>query len=200
MKHNLKLRLLAGLTLTAILLVSIFAAIPTGHVQAAARMVNLTIDNRANNSITLSLRGPYQYQLKVSGKSSETFRVMTGNYEYTVQGCGMSGTSKLAITQDMRLINPICGGNVRTIPKDSSKVNIGASIRVVPVTISNDLGYRATVILTGPYTYVFTLKSDQDLKVTIGKGDYNVRYYACGTFINRSFQAYKNAKYILRCP
>lgn len=200
MNQNQKPNMLAGLSLIIILAIAILAAIPSQDVLAASRMVELTVDNRANNGITLYLEGPYRYTLKVAGKSTEEFKVNTGTYKYTILGCGMSGQNTLSITGNTLLINPVCGGNVRTVPKDSSKVNIGVQIKVVPVTISNDLNYRATIILTGPHTYVLTLNSDQDLKVTIGKGVYNVRYYACGVFINREFNAYKNATLNLHCP
>ncbi len=192
--------ILTSLLLTALVISLLVATIPPGAAQASPGSINLTIDNRATSGISLALQGPGVYTLKVGGESSQVFKVLHGIYSYTLKGCGMTVTGKLSLTQDTTLINPICGGNVKAIPKDPSKVNLGALLKVVPVKISSELDYSVQVILTGPSTYVFTLKPDQNLAVTIGKGAYQVKYYACGVNVKQSFLAYKNAKLILDCP
>ncbi len=192
--------ILTTLLLAALVISLVVATIPLGAAQASPGSISLTIDNRATSGISLALQGPGVYMLKVGGEASQVYKVLHGIYSYTLKGCGMTVTGKLTLTQDTTLINPVCGGNVRAIPKDPSKVNLGSLLKVVPVKISSDLKYQVQVILTGPSTYVFTLKPEQDLAVTIGKGTYQVSYYACGVNVKHSFLAYKNARLNIDCP
>jgi hypothetical protein len=195
-----KTRLLISISLAAILLAAVFAAYPAQPAQASTRTITLTIDNRNSSGITLILSGPYRYNLAVAGETSESFTINHGTYKYTIKGCGMTVKNEIELKRDTIMINPVCGGKIRTIPADRSKIDLSNDIRVVPVRITSELTYKTFVILTGPSTYVFTLKPDQELNVTIGKGLYEVRYYACGVNIKRQFQAYKNAKLRLYCP
>jgi hypothetical protein len=200
MKHISKTRLLASISLLAILLTTVFAAYPTQAAQASVRTVQLTIDNRATSGISLNLSGPYQYYMTVAAGSIQSYTINRGTYNYTIKGCGMTVKNKVELNQDTLLINPVCGGRVRTIPADRSKIDLSNVIRVVPVTVESELTYKTFVILTGPSTYVFTLKPGQELDFTIGKGLYDVRYYACGVNVKHQFQAYKNATLKLYCP
>jgi hypothetical protein len=193
-------RLLASISLVAILLAVVFAAFQALPAQAGVRTVTLTIDNRAPSGISLYLTGPGRYYLQVPKETRQSFTVNQGKYEYTIKGCGMTVKNELDLSQDTILINPVCGGNIHVIPKDLSKIDLSADIKVVPVTISSELAYKTFVILTGPSTYVFTLKPNQDLAVTIGRGAYKVRYYACGVNVKKVFQAQKNTTLTLRCP
>jgi hypothetical protein len=195
-----KTRLLASISLLAILVTTVFAAYPVQAAQASVRTVQLTIDNRATSAISLTLSGPYQYSMSVAGGTTQSFTVNRGTYTYTLKGCGMTVKDEFELKQNTILINPVCGGKVRTIPADRSKIDLSNAIRVVPVTIESELTYKAIVILTGPSTYVFTLKPGQELDVTIGKGLYDVRYFACGVNVKRQFQAYKNAVLKIYCP
>jgi hypothetical protein len=200
MNNRTTIRLLAAISLVAILLAVVFAAFQAMPAQASVRTVKLTIDNRANSGISLSLSGPGAYYFQVAKETKQSFTVNQGVYKYTIKGCGMTVKNELDLSQDTILINPVCGGSIRTIPKDLSKIDLSADIKVVPVTVSSELTYKTFVILTGPSTYVFTLKPDQDLAVTIGRGTYTVRYYACGVNVKKEFQAQKNTTLHLRCP
>ena len=200
MKKRNTTRLLAAISLIAIVLAVVFAAFRALPAQASVRTITLTIDNRANSGISLYLTGPGTYYLQVPKETRTSYTVNQGEYKYTIKGCGMTVKSELDLSQDTILINPVCGGNIRVIPKDLSKIDLSAEIKVVPVTITSELTYKTFVILTGPSTYVFTLKPDQDLAVTIGRGTYTVRYYACGVNIKKTFQAQKNTTLTLRCP
>ncbi len=200
MSKNIPYRLLTIIGLTAILLSTVFAAFQVMPAQASTRTVTLTIDNRSSSGISLSLTGPYRYYLTVAAGSTQSFTINSGEYDYTIRGCGMTVKNEIELKRNTIMINPVCGGRIRTIPADPSKIDLSNDIRVVPVTITSELNYKTFVIFTGPSTYVFTLKPDQELDVTIGKGVYEVRYYACGVNIKREFQAYKNATYYMRCP
>ena len=193
-------RLFASISLIAILLSLFLAAVQVGPAQASVRTVTLKIDNRATSGISIYLEGTYRYYLQIAGKSTQSFTINQGSYNYTIKGCGMTAKSKVNLSGDTLMINPVCGGNVRSIPKVGSKINLGAVLKVVPVTVSSKLDYKTYVVLTGPSTYVFTLGPGQNLDVTIAKGTFNVRYYACGVFINREFTANKNSTLYLRCP
>jgi hypothetical protein len=198
--HKNTTRTIAVISLVSIFISLFLAAYQALPVQASTRTVTLTIDNRANSGITLHLKGTYQYYLQVAGESRQSFTINQGKYNYTLKGCGMTAKATLDLTSDTILINPVCGGNVPSIPKVTTKINLGAILKVVPVTISNDLDYKTMVVMTGPSTYVFTLASGQDLPVTIAKGKYTVSYYACGVNTKQEFQAYKNRTLTLDCP
>lgn len=200
MKQSSTFRWVVSLTLAAVLLVTAAAAFQVQPAQASLRTVTLTVDNRAPGEISLSLTGPASYFLKVAGETRKAFTVNQGIYDYTIRGCGMTAKSTLDLTRDTILINPVCGGSIRTIPADNSKIDLSAVIKVVPVKISSELENKTIVIMTGPSTYVFTMAADQEKAVTIGRGTYTVRYYACGVNLKKSFQAYKGAKLFLRCP
>ncbi len=200
MNSSLKTRLLITISLAAILLATVFAAYPVQTAQASTRTITLTIDNRSSSGISLRLSGPYQYYMEVASGKSQSFTINRGTYDYTIKGCGMTVKNSIELKSDTIMINPVCGARIRTVPADRSKIDLSDDIRVVPVTVESQLTYKTFVILTGPSTYVFTLKPDQELDVTIGKGDYDVRYFACGVNIKRQFQAYKDAKLKLYCP
>lgn len=197
---NRKNRLATMVCLIALVFTGVFAAIPARPAQAAVRTVTLTIDNRTTSPMSLRLEGDSNYYLTVADKTTQSYTINRGSYDYTLKGCGMTTKGELELKSDTIMINPVCGGNVRAVPKDKSKINLGALLKVVPVTITSELDYQTLVTMMGPSTYVFTPKPDQDLKVTIGKGVYTVRYYACGVNIKQTFQAYKGATLYLRCP
>ena len=191
---------LLNLGLIAALLAVAIGALQASPVQASQGSVTLTIDNRSSTGLTLTLRGPAYYFFKVASGDLHKYSVLRGTYSYVLTGCGMRTTGTLVIQQDTKMINPVCGGNVRAAPKDNSKVDLGAKVKVVPVTISSDLPLTTKVVLTGPSTYDFFIKPDQDLEVTIGRGVYNVNYYACGVIVNREFEVQKDNVLILSCP
>lgn len=199
MKKYPAFRILASLTLAALLLITT-TAFQAPPAQAELRTVTLTIDNRATSAISLSLVGPAKYTLAVPGETIKSYTINQGKYTYTIKGCGMTAKSSLNLSRDTLLINPVCGGKVNTIPKDASKIDLSTVIKVVPVTLSSELDQKTIVIMTGPSPYVFTMASDQEKAVTIGRGTYTVRYFACGVNVKRTFQAVKGATLYLRCP
>ena len=200
MNKNSSTRLLATLTLIAILSASFLALIQVQPAQASVRTVTLTIDNRSTSGLSLWLTGDYRYSLSTPSKTKQAYTINQGKYDYTLKGCGMTVKGKLELKQDTLMINPVCGAKVRTVPADRSKISLGEKLNVTPVTIESELTYQTFVVLTGPSPYVFTLKPGQELDVTIGKGTYTATYYACGVNVKKSFEAYKNAKLYLRCP
>lgn len=200
MNSTLKTRLLIAISLAAILLTTVFAAYPAQTAQASTRTMTLTIENRSSSGISLRLSGPYQYYMEVASGKTQSFTINRGTYNYTLKGCGMTVKNSIELIRDTIMINPVCGARVRTIPADRSKIDLSNDIRVVPVTVESELTIKTFVILTGPSTYVFTLKPNQELDVTIGKGTYKVTYYACGVNVKRQFEAYKDATLKLYCP
>lgn len=190
---------LLNLSLIAVLLAVAIGALQFSPAQASQGSVTLTIDNRSSSRVTLTLRGPAYYFFKVDSEDLQKFSVLRGTYSFVLTGCGMRTTGTLYLKQDTNMINPVCGGKVRTAPKDNSKIDLGARLKVVPVTISSDLEITTKVVLTGPSTYVFFLRPGEDREVTIGRGVYNVNYFACGVILNREFTALKNSVWTLTC-
>lgn len=185
-------------SIIAVLLLSAVAPSFTPRAQASSGYVQLIIENRTTSPLKLRLEGPALYRFQVAGGDLMTTRVLKGTYDYTISGCGMTVRGEFSLLSRTKLILPVCGARLRVV--QDPKVDLSDILKVVPVKISNDLNNKVIVIMTGPSTYVFTMKADQDLLVTIGKGKYTVKYTACGVAVTRTWVADKNSVLNIRCP
>jgi hypothetical protein len=189
-------------TLMSVLVVMVMAAaVPTGVGQAAMDLSRLTVHNRNSSPIYLWLEGPTFYYFKIEAGERVTFTVDRGDYDYRARGCGRTAEGTLDLTGNKTLIMPICGGGARQAAKRADTVDLGQTLKVVPVVIENNATGRSLIILTGPSTYVFTLEKDKTYDgYTIGKGEYDVQVYACGDYGKRTFTAYKDSVLKIDCP
>lgn len=163
-------------------------------------LVRLTIENRDKGKmyLMLSSSGAFYY-LQVDGETSKTFTVERDMYSYTLYGCGIKTEGNFDLTTNTRLVNPICGGNAKTVTKHPSTYDLSEEVKLVRVHILNETGETSLVILTGPSTHVFTFKPDQTGTYTIARQPYNVQFYACGVWNETTFTPYKDAKLVLKC-
>ena len=164
-------------------------------------LIRLTIENRDKGKMYLMLSAPGAfYYLQVDGKTSTTFTVDRGMYSYTLYGCGIKTEgSSFDLTTNTRLVNPICGGNARTVTKHPSTYDLSEKVKLVRVHIINETDQKTLVILTGPSTHVFTFIPDQEGTYTIARKPYTVQFYACGVWNETTFTPYKDAKLVLKC-
>jgi hypothetical protein len=199
MKTNKLLRLLVFIGLMAAFLLS--AAAPASNAQAKSELVRLTVINRTDKTIWLKLVGPSYYNLSIPGESTQVYTVSRGEYTQTLWACGAREESDLDMTKSRTLIMPVCGGAAHQAAKAGHKIDLSKTLKVVKVTMKNeDTDSSIFSIFTGPETYVFTFKDEETKVYTIQRGEYSIRYFACGQWTTRTFIA--NAGKVLEwtCP
>ncbi len=201
MKKTWSLRIAVLFTIIGSLLLSAAAPMPV-RVSSLAENddVRLTIQNRSLKGISLRLSGPAYYFFSVPGEETSVFTVARGTYKYTLYGCGSTSTAKLDMSRQKILVMPICGGAATYTQKHPNTIDLSKTLKVVLVTIENKSTTNMLAIFTGASTYVFSLKKNQSKDVSIARGDYKIKYYACGTVTTRSFYANKGSSLTLRCP
>ena len=162
--------------------------------------MRLTVDNRDDKALYLTLKSPDSfYYLRVNGEEVKTFTVERDEYVYALYGCGLKNTGMFDLTKNMKLINPVCGGNAKTADKNDGAIDLSKKLKLVRVHIVNETDQKTLVILTGPSTHVFTFYPDQTGTYTIARQEYTVKFLACGVWNTTTFMPYKDAKLVLRC-
>jgi hypothetical protein len=192
------LRSLVLLGMLAVMLLT--AAAPATTAQAQVDQVRLKVDNRNSKQIAIQLNGPVYYYFKIDGKEKMTFAVNRGVYKYILTGCGMRATGSLDLSVNKTLVMPVCGGSASNQTRDPNRIDLGKVLKVVNVKIENLTEGNSQIVMTGPSTYVFTLKTDASKNVSVAKGDYKVKVYGCGTVFTKNFTAEKDASWKIRCP
>jgi len=180
-------------------LVVFVSALP-GLASAQSEKVKFTVNNKSNKVFTLQLSGPQTLYLVVDPNSAEVYTPLRGKYTFTMFSCGVYADGDLDLTTIKTMVVPACGS--AGPEKDSDqKIDASDTIKIVKITIENDATNSSmVVVMTGPGTYVFSLKAGQKQNVTIPRGDYNVTYYACNGVDTRSFSAKANKILELSCP
>lgn len=188
------------------ILVLLTAAVPLPKSSSVAStgeksdLVALRVVNQSTGYVYLWLDGPEFYYLVVKPDETQAFTVRRGEYSMDVSYCGAWDSSTIDLTKHTKLIMPVCGANTRQSPSSPHVVDITNTIKIVKVTVKNDSDSRVLAILTGPSTYVFSLDKEDSKDYTIAKGDYEVKYYACGKYGVREFSAFYNSVLKLKCP
>jgi len=201
-KNSMRMLIVVNL----LILVLLTAAVPIPESSSVAStgeksdLVALRVVNQSTGYVYLWLDGPEFYYLVVKPDETQTFTVKRGEYSKEVSYCGARDSSTIDLTKHIKLIMPVCGANTRQTPSSHHVVDITNTIKIVKVTLKNDSDSRVLAILTGPSTYVFSLNKEDSKDYTIAKGDYEVRYYACGKYGVREFSAFYNSVLKFRCP
>jgi hypothetical protein len=192
------LRSLLMLGMLALMLAS--AVAPVMAATSEVDQVRLRVDNRNSKQITLQLNGPAYYYFKIGGEEKATFAVNRGVYKYILTGCGMRTTGSLDLSVNKLLVMPVCGGSASKQTRDPNRIDLGKVLKVVNIKIENLTEGNSQIVMTGPSTYVFVLKTDAIKKVSVAKGEYTLKVYACGTVFTKNFTADKDASWKIRCP
>ncbi len=199
-KNRWTLRLVIILALVASFLLSAYAPISGDSTVSAKDLVRLVVRNKYEKPLSLRLQAPgAYYYVQVEGESTATYTVLRGEYDYTLWGCGATSSGTMDLTKNRTLIMPICGGGVTNVPQNGKKLDLSTLIKIVPVTVENTLDTRLMVILTGASTYVFMIDKGDKNDYTIARGSYTVKYWACGAYVTRDFEANKNSSLVLTC-
>ena len=187
-------------TLIVAVLMTAFAPLYSPKVQAAQGLIRLSVENYSTSTLRIWLDGPKFYYFTVSGDSIKTFTIERGTYKFKAYGCGTTVKGTWNLNTNTRIVNPVCGGNTGTTRANPNVIDLGRYFKVVPITISNELDQKVTLIMTGPSTVVLVLKPNEERDVTVGKGSYNIKYTACGVPVTRKWEAYKDRVLYLECP
>ena len=198
MMRERKIRFLFHLGMLWVLLFAI--AIPLVAGLAASDQVRLTVDNRNPKQLQLYLSGPAYYSFKIAGEEKEIFAVNRGVYDYTITGCGRSAKWTLDLSVNKTLVMKECGVSSANLAKEPNRVDLGQVLKVVKIKVENLATGNSLVILTGPSTYVFSLKEDASTSYTVAKGKYDVQVFACGGSYKTTFEATRGVKLNVRCP
>jgi hypothetical protein len=114
--------------------------------------------------------------------------------------CGAYAQGDLDLTTIKTMVVPACGSSGPPT-KSSQKLDASDTIKLVKITIENDApNSTMLVIMTGPGTFVFSLKTGEKHSYTIPRGEYAVKYYACNSIDTRVFNAKANKVMELGCP
>ncbi len=162
--------------------------------------VALKVVNDSTSTAYLWLDGPAFYYFVIKPDETRTFTVERGEYDKEVSYCGARESSTIDLTKQTRLLLPVCGANALNPPTSPHLVNITNTLKIVKVTLTNELDSNVFSIFTGPSTYVFTFGRDESKDYTIAKGDYKIQYWACGKYGIREFSAYHNRVMKFKCP
>lgn len=204
MEKNRSMRILIVISL--IIMVFLTAAVPLPNSTAVAAtnqksdLVALKIQNDSSSTAYIWLDGTSFYYFVVKPEETKTFTVLRGEYFKDVSYCGARDSSIIDLTRHTKLLMPVCGANSRQSPSSPHVVNITNTIKIVKVTLTNEADSRVLAILTGPSTYVFSLDKDATQDYTIAKGDYEVQYFACGSYSEKEWSAYHNSLLKFKCP
>ena len=163
-------------------------------------LVALKVENDSTSTAYLWLDGPSFYYFVIKPGETKTFTVERGEYDKEVSYCGARDTSTIDLTKHTKLLLPVCGANALNPPTSPHVVNITNTLKIVKVTLTNELDSNVFSIFTGPSTYVFTFGKDVSKDYTIAKGDYTIQYWACGKYGIREFTAYHNIVMKFKCP
>jgi hypothetical protein len=199
-KNRWTLRLIIILALVTSFLLSAYAPISGDPTVTSKDLVRLVVRNKYDQPLSLKLQAPgAYYYVQVEGESTATYTVLRGEYDYMLWGCGATSSGTMDLTKNRTLIMPICGGGVTHVPQNGKKLDLSSLIKIVPVTIENTLNTRLMVILSGASTYVFMIDKGDKNDYTIARGSYTVKYWACGAYVTRDFEANKNSSLVLTC-
>jgi hypothetical protein len=155
-------------------------------------LVALKVENDSTSMAYLWLDGPAFYYFVIKPGETRNFTVERGEYDKEVSYCGARETSTIDLTKYTKLLLPVCGANALNSPTSPHIVNITNTLKIVKVTLTNELDSNVFAIFTGPSTYVFTFGRDESKDYTIAKGDYEIQYWACGSYGIREFSAFHN--------
>lgn len=199
-----KNKTLVMISLTIFILLTAAVQLPGSSTIASVNeksdLVALKVENDSTSTAYLWLDGPSFYYFVIKPGETRTFTVERGEYDKEVSYCGARETSTIDLTKHTKLLLPVCGANALNPPTSPHVVNITNTLKIVKVTLTNELDSNVFSIFTGPSTYVFTFGRDESKDYTIAKGDYTIQYWACGKYGIREFTAYHNIVMKFKCP
>ena len=199
-----KNKTLVMISLTIFILLTAAVQLPgssnIASVNEKSDLVALKVENDSTSTAYLWLDGPSFYYFVIKPGETRTFTVERGEYDKEVSYCGARDTSTIDLTKHTKLLLPVCGANALNPPTSPHVVNITNTLKIVKVTLTNELDSNVFSIFTGPSTYVFTFGRDESKDYTIANGDYTIQYWACGKYGIREFTAYHNIVMKFKCP
>jgi hypothetical protein len=187
--------------LALLVIVLLAAAFPLGSAAGAGLNATLKIENRSAKPVYLWLSGPDYYYFSVAANTTATYTPFKGIYEMTLYSCSLYAYETLDLTrQNNQIIVPDCGEKDGPGTNQPNTTDSSDLLRLVAVDLVNETGGSIFLILSGPAPYVFVIPADDTKEVTIPKGVYSYRLWACGKYETGSFLAYANSTKKFDCP
>jgi intracellular sulfur oxidation DsrE/DsrF family protein len=184
----------------ALFVLGLLVTLVSATAYAQSDKVKFTITNKSNKMFTLRMNGPEFLYLVVEPGTKKIFTPLRGEYTFTMFSCQAYANGNIDLTTIKNMVVPECG-SAGPETKSSQKIDASDTIKLVKITIENDApNSNMVVVMTGPGTFVFSLKTGQKQSYTIPRGEYSVKYYACNRSDTRMFNARANKVLELACP
>ena len=183
-----------------LLVIALLVSALPGVAFAKSDRVRVTVTNKSDKVFSLWLTGPEYIYMTVDADSADIFTPLRGVYNYTMYSCGVYAYGEFDFTTQKKMIIPACG-SAAPQKTGGDTIDVSETVKLVKVKMDNNVtNSNMVIVLTGPGTYVFSLKANEVKSYTIPRGEYNVTYYACGKSGTRMFVARANKVLELSCP
>jgi len=145
--------------------------------------VRLTIHNESELPFSMTLTGASVYVLNVPSGEQRVFVVDRGAYSFNRMLCGVQAQGTMDLSRMTVLKFKSCGTE-----------------KLVQVTMKNMTSESASVSLSGPGDFLFSLLPGESRSFTIPRGDYWATQKHCGTTNEEVFEARSHRTLRLTCP
>jgi hypothetical protein len=161
----------------------ILAALPTTAL-AQEDLVRFRIENRADRGITIRLYAKdgsgRAYYMHVEALTTKSLSAIRGVYDYRLTACGIMLKGTVDLNKPLNWINPNCGDKGGAGTKAPNTQDVGRDIlKLVKIKLVNRTGDDMQIWLAGPFPFVFSINAGSSKTVSIPKGSYTFRHYAC---------------------
>lgn len=184
--------------------VLLLAALPS-TVLAQDDLVRFRVINRSDRSITVRLYAKdgsgRAYYMQIEAQSTKNMTPQRGVYDYRLTACGIMVRGTADLTKPLTWIMPQCGDKNGPGTKAPNTQDIGKDIMpLVKIKLVNRTGSDMQIWLAGPFPYVFSIPAGGSKTVSILKGSYTWRHYACDGVLDTGNLFANNAKTrVLEC-
>lgn len=169
--------------LALLVTVLVLAALPTTAL-AKEDLVRFRVENRADRGITIRLYAKdasgRAYYMRVEALTTKSMTPIRGVYDYRLTACGIMVRGIVDLTKPLTWIMPQCGDKGGPGTKAPNTQDIGRDIlKLVKIKLVNRTGEDLQIWLAGPFPFVFSINAGDSKTVSIPKGSYTFRHYAC---------------------
>ena len=149
--------------------------------EAAMKLGRITIVNESDKPAYLYLWGENYYYFSANAGETKVYTPEADEYDYELISCGIKTKGTFTLSSLKRFVIPECGSKGLRQPNTSRTVGAGRLVKLTRVVLTNETDGYMIVILRGPSEFVFSMQADEELEVTIPKGEYEYTMYGCGT-------------------
>ncbi|NUM46306.1 MAG: hypothetical protein HUU38_16505 [Anaerolineales bacterium] len=145
--------------------------------------IRLTVINQSELPFSITLTGPQTYVFNVASGETRVFVVTRGAYTFDMMLCALGAQGVLNLDKMTTMQFKSC-----------------ALEKLVEVTFKNPTASPASITLSGPGNFVFTVLAGETRVLTIPRGEYAVTRSLCGGTETGTFAARSHRTMSLACP